>query len=121
AGLLRAAALLPERPLEALGVDRLPALGRDQLREIERKAVRVVQLERLLARDDRRALELVEPLQAALDRFEEPLFLGPCGALDVRALFFELRVDAVHYVHDAMRQVHERGIALPQQPRVADG
>src|SRR5207244_936613 len=89
-GLLRAAALLGERALEPLRVHRLAALGGDELRQVEWEAVGVVQLERLVAADDLGPLELVEPLQPALDRLEEPLFFGARGALDVGPFGVEL-------------------------------
>ena len=120
ARLLRAATLLGERAVEPLRVHSLAALGGDELRQVQREAVGVVQLERLVPRDDRRPLELVEALEAAFDRLEEPLLLGARGALDVRPLLLELRIDAAHHVHDAVRQVHQRRLALAEQPGVAD-
>src|SRR5439155_22305298 len=93
----RAGALFAQLALEARYVDRLTPLRGDELREIDREPVRVVQLERLRAGDPLGVPELLQPLQAALDRVEEALLLGARHALEVGALLHQLRVYAPHY------------------------
>src|SRR6185503_1286298 len=66
-------ALSPERLLESCDVDGLSTLPGDHLRQVDREAVRIVELERVLAGDRRGALQLLESRQAALDRLQEPL------------------------------------------------
>src|SRR2546427_5667519 len=72
----RAGTLLAQLPLEPGDVHRLAALAGDQLRQVDRKAERVVQLERLRAGDGLHTLQLLQPLEPALDRVEEALFFG---------------------------------------------
>ncbi len=61
----------------------MSVLRGDQLGEIERKPVRVVQSERVVTRDDRLVTELLHSREPAFDRLEEPLLLGARHALDV--------------------------------------
>src|SRR5207249_107314 len=72
--LVRAGTLLAQLPFEPGDVHRLATLAGDQLRQIDGKAERVVQLERLRAGDGFRTLQLLQPLEPALDRVEEALF-----------------------------------------------
>src|SRR6267378_1560968 len=57
----RSAPLLPERPLKAFHVHRVVVLGSDHLREIERKTIGVVQLERILTRNHGLVAKLFHP------------------------------------------------------------
>src|SRR5207244_13467037 len=82
----RAGTLLAQLPLEPGDVHRLATLAGDQLRQIDGKAERVVQLERLRAGDGFRTLHLLQPLDPALDRVEEALFLGARDSFQVTAL-----------------------------------
>src|SRR2546425_985915 len=116
----RAPPLRRERALEAVGVHRLAALGRDHLREVEREAVGVVQLERLLAGDDLRTLQFVQPREPALDGLEEAVLLGARHLLDVHALRAELGIDIGHRMDDRTGEVHQRRLTPAQQPGVAD-
>src|ERR1041384_6024400 len=63
----------PQPPPESGRVHRPPALSGDELGEVHRKPERVVELERLLAGDDRRAggEQLLQALEAARDPLEE--------------------------------------------------
>src|SRR6185436_16927681 len=62
----RAVTLRVERPLESLQVHRLPALPRNDLRQVDGESVGVVQLEGLVARYDLRTLEILEAGESAL-------------------------------------------------------
>src|SRR2546430_616621 len=116
----RARALLAQLPLESRHVDRLAAFGGDELREVDREAVGVVQLERLGTGDLLDVPELLQPLQAALDRVEESLLLGARDALEVGALLDQLRVDAPHHPADGMHEVHERGLAARSEEHTSE-
>src|SRR5207253_5390335 len=117
----RARPLFAELSLEARHVHGLPALRRDELRQVDREAEGVVQLERLGPGDGLRALHLLEALEAALDRVEEAFFLGARDALQLGALLNELRVHAPHEPGDRMHQMHQCGFAASEQPGMADG
>src|SRR5579859_5435181 len=113
--------LLSERALKSLDVYRMPVLGRDHLREVERETVRVIELERILARNDRLVPQLFHAPEPAFDRLEETFFLGAGDALDV--LFFgdELGIDVAHRRPHGVRQGGERRLAAAEEPGVADG
>src|SRR5882762_8451300 len=96
----------------------MAVLRRDHLREIERESIRVVQLEGILAGNDRLMTQLLHPREAALDRLEEPLLLGTRDALDVRFLRAELRIDIAHHARDRADEWRERGLAPAQEPDV---
>src|SRR6266702_3755193 len=87
--------LLPERLLKTLDVNRMPMFRSDHLREIERKAIRVVEFEGVFTGDDRLMPQLLHPNEATLDRLEKPLLFRARHALDVRLLRDELGIDAV--------------------------
>ena len=77
----RLAALHLHRAVEALAVERQPALARKVLDEVERQPERVVQLERLVAGHRRRAVggaleHLLEPRQARRQHRVEALLLA---------------------------------------------
>src|SRR5204862_7722713 len=115
----RAGALLAPLPVEPSDVHRLTALAGDQLRQIDGKAERVVQLERLRAGDGFRTPQLLEPLEPALDRVEEALFFGARDAFQVTALLDQLRVHVSHQPTHRVHQLHQRRLAAAQQPGVA--
>src|SRR6266550_1663823 len=115
----RAGALLAQLPLEPGDVHRLTALAGDQLRQIDGKAERVVQLERLRAGDGFRTPQLLEPLEPALDRVEETLFFGARDAFQVTALLDQLRVHVSHQPAHRVHQLHQRRLAPAQQPGMA--
>src|SRR5256885_7516040 len=114
----RAGALLAQLPLEPGDVHRLTALAGDQLRQVDREAERVVQLERLRAGDGFRTPQLLEPLEPALDRVEEALFFGARDAFQVTALLDQLRVHVSHQPTHRVHQLHQRRLAAAQQPGV---
>src|SRR6266516_1038349 len=84
--------LLPERLLKTLDVNRMPMFRSDHLREIERKAVRVVEFEGVFTGDDRLMPQLLHPREATLDRLEKPLLFRARHALDVRLRRDELGI-----------------------------
>src|SRR5205085_4825276 len=80
-----ALALLAHQSGEPVLVDRQPALARELLRELERKAVRVVQPEGVLARDAvALARDFLEQAQPARQRLPEALLLGREDSVDLR-------------------------------------
>src|SRR6266581_916821 len=89
--------LLPERLLKTLDVNRMPMFRSDHLREIERKAIRVVEFEGVFTGDDRLMPQLLHPNEATLDRLEKALLLRARHALDVRLLRDELGIDVAHH------------------------
>ena len=81
--------LLLHQRRELVLVDAEPALARKLLGQLERKAVRVVEAERVLARDVAALLcHLLEEAQAARERLAEPLLLGREDAMDLVAVVF---------------------------------
>src|SRR2546427_7305799 len=69
----RALALRRERSLEPRDIHRLPALRGDQLGQVDREPIGVVQLEGVFSRDLLCALKLVQAREPPLDRVEETL------------------------------------------------
>ena len=113
--------LLSQCLLEALDVHRMPMLGSDHLREIERKPVRIVELERVLTRDHGLVTEFLHPLQSTFDRLQEALLLGPRDPLNVLLLRHQLRIHVAHHATDRARQLGQGRLAPAQQPGVAHG
>src|SRR6266702_8583254 len=111
--------LLPERLLKTLDVNRMPMFRSDHLREIERKAIRVVEFEGVFTGDDRLMPQLLHPNEATLDRLEKPLLFRARHALDVRLLRDELGIDVAHHRAHRAGQRCESRLAAPQQPGVA--
>src|SRR6266566_4880289 len=103
--------LLPERLLKTLDVNRMPMFRSDHLREIQRKAVRVVEFEGVFTGDDRLMPQLLHPHEATLDRLEKPLLFRARHALDVRLLRddglkevgVEIRGDILHDRRDPLQ------------------
>ena len=86
----------------AVDVDGLAPLLGELDRELERKPVRRGEREGLLARDRLVGTELLEELEPALERLEEPLLLEPKDASDLVGVLGELRVGIGHLLdHDA--------------------
>ena len=83
---------------ESLHVHAHLLLGEDGLRHLQREAIGLVEVERLLAAQHGAALALqvghvsLEHLRAAIDRLLERLLLLPDHSLDVGAAFLQLRV-----------------------------
>src|SRR2546427_900582 len=111
--------LLPKRLLKTLDVNRMPMFRSDHLREIERKAIRVVEFEGVFTGDDRLMPQLLHPNEATLDRLEKALLLRARHALDVRLLRDELGIDVAHHRAHRAGQRCESRLAAPQQPGVA--
>src|SRR5258706_6638592 len=107
---------MPQRLLESLDVPRMPMLRRDHLRQIEREAICVVELERIIARNNRLVTELLHPRESAFDRLEKAPFFGAGYALDVRLLGHELGIDVPYRRRDCARQRREGRLAPSQQP-----
>src|SRR5258707_15650919 len=98
----------------------MAVLGRDHLREIGREAVGVVELERILARNDRLVTPLLHTRESTLNRLEKPFLFRPRAALDVLLLRHELWIDVAHRAGDGARQLRQRRLATPEQPGVAN-
>ena len=116
AGIAGADALRVHEPLEARLVDPQPLLGGQLEREVEREAVRVVQLEGLVGADALGAPlagardVLVEDPRALLDRPPERLLLGREPHVDRLGVLEELRVGAAHQLaHAAGERGQEAG------------
>ena len=119
-----------ERCLEASDVDRIAALARHQLCEIDRESEGIVKLERIFASDRAqqrcRALscllrcELVKPLHPSVDRIEKPLLLGAGRVDDVLGALTQLGIDVAELVDDYANNFHKRRLSPTQQPGVAN-
>src|SRR5262245_30876687 len=72
------------------------------MRQLEREAVRVVEPERLLARDVAAARgDLLEQSHPTRERLPEALLLGREDAMDVVAVLLQLRIAGLHLLdHD---------------------
>ena len=95
------AALLAHEMLEACLVDRHAVLGGDLARQVEREAVRVVQLEgdcgrQLRARVARSAQSFVENPRSLLERAPEAALLFPGHPFDLAPLRGEIGVRVAH-------------------------
>ena len=88
----------------AVDVDRLAALLRELDGELEREAVGRGERERLLARDHGAGAELLEQLEAALERLGEPLLLEPQHARDLVRLRRQLGIRLAHLLDDDARE-----------------
>jgi hypothetical protein len=94
-------AVLLHEVAEAVHVDRLAALLRELLRQLDREAVGGREIERILRLDGLPARQLVEDLHPTRERLAELLLLGAHDALDVSCVLTELRVRAAHLLdHD---------------------
>src|SRR5690606_19618698 len=125
-GALAALARRLELGLEAFLVDAEAALAPDDLLEVEREPVGVVELERDGARQLLRAagldpvVVLVEQLEAARERAPEALLLAARHVDDELLALDELRVDVAHVRDDARGDVVEEGLADAEAVAVAD-
>src|SRR6185437_13781082 len=113
-----------ERVLEPRYVDGVTALTCHELSEIDGKAVRIVELECILAGDRSllrglRWCELVEALHSTVDRREETLFFRVRGVDYVLPALLQLRIHVAHHVYHALDHRCERRLASAQEPRVA--
>src|SRR5690606_3740942 len=105
------------------------ALGADHLREVERKPVRVVELERVCPRELTTALALelrealLEQQEPALDRVPEPDLFAFDDASNELLAFTELGVRVAHELGNAERHLVEKGAldseAMPVTNRAA--
>ena len=81
-------------------VDGLAPLLGELDRELEREPVRRGEREGLLARDRLVGTDLLEELEPALERLEEPLLLEPEDTSDLVGVLGELRVGIGHLLDD---------------------
>ena len=119
----RPRALHLERSFEALDIDGVSTLLGHELREVEGEAEGVIELEGLVTRD-RVPLtfrELVESGHPAFDRRQEALLFGARRVEQVISARDEVGVRSPHLVDHSVDDAHQRRLAAPEQPRVADG
>ena len=104
----RSLALLLHQACELFLVHLEPALGRELLRQLERKAVRVVQAKGFLGSDLALGDDSFEQLLPTFESLGEPVFLTADVLLDSRLVLFQLRVDGAHLpTHDRSELPHE--------------
>ena len=125
AGFACACALLFHPLGELAGVDLQAAFFRHQLGEVERESVGVVQLEGIVAGEDRGVSDAFdhrfEDLDAAVERDEEALFFGPDRALDVLALLDQFGEDVSHGIGDGVGDPVDARLLHPEVPGEAGG
>ena len=82
--------------------------------QVERETVRVVHTERIVARQHRRASELLAPLiklnDALLERAREDLLLLAQDGLDALGIFGELGEGAAHARHQRVHQLRKEAL-----------
>ena len=124
ARLLGAAPLLLHRRLKACLVDAEAALTRHVGRQIDRKAVGVVELEHRIAVDHLGAVQVadgaLEQHHAVGEGFGEALFFGFQHALRVLAAAHELRVGIAHLLCEHRHQLVEERLLHSELVTVAD-
>src|SRR5439155_26518635 len=107
-------ALLGHQALELVLVDGEPALGSELAGQLEREPVRVVEEKRVLAGDAAAvARDLLEQLEAALERLREALLLVPDDLADLSLVLAQLRVPRMHLLDDDAGDRPELGKADP--------
>lgn len=114
-GVARPLALLVHLGLEALFVNGHVALARDELREVEREAVGIVENEGLVARDA--ALghsDVVEQLQAPVECAGKALFLVFYDFKYDFPLLFELGEYGRHLLYDGLGELCEKPVFQPE-------
>ena len=120
----RAALLLVHAALEARHVDLVTGRTRDLDREVDGKAVGVVQREGALAVEHCARLErgqgVVEVAATGLERGAEALLLGGHDALDQGDLLEELGVGSAHEAVDLVDELVEEGLVDAEQAAVED-
>jgi hypothetical protein len=118
--------LLLHQRLEPGVVDRQTLLGEKLLREVVRKAVGVVELERIGRVDPRRPPrlrvrdQLAEQVGTAIERAPEALLLVGDPAQDRVALLREVRVDAGHRLDHALREAPQVRRLQLEHPALLD-
>ena len=127
AGGAGALALLLHQSLERGLIDRHALVGGHFLREIQREAVGIVELEGVGAGEHGLALFLVggehtgKDGHAAVDRAGEILFLGADDAGDILLTLGELGVSAAVFVDDGIADLIEERLLHAEQAPVAGG
>ncbi len=118
----RPLALLGHQTLELVLVDRQAALERELARQLEREAVRVVEAERVLARDAFGAARehLVEQSHAGRERLGEALLLRFEHPVNLAAMLDQLRVRVAPEVDHDVRQAAEERRLEPDPGAVLD-
>ncbi len=101
--------MLLHQPRVLLVVHAEAALARELLRQLDREAVRRLQVERVVAGDLALRRRLLEDRHAALERLAEALLLGGEHAVDLVAVLDELRIRRAHLLdHDVGEAGQER-------------
>ena len=115
-------ALLVHQPRELGLVHRLAVVGGDLDRQLEREAVGVVQLERVVSGDDGAAARehVVEQPTAHLERAREALLLGGQHAADVGGALRQLRIHVAPQLGDPRMQARRDVPLQPDRPGVVD-
>ena len=118
-----------ERLFETGDVHGVAALASHELGEIDRKAVGVVEAERILTADRAtdfltapgrmRRRQLIEAGQATFDRRQESLFLHARRVEDVTCSLLELGIHATHRIDHSLHDVDERRSLASEQPGMA--
>ena len=111
-------AVLLHEPLEPVLVDRVPALARELLGQLDREAVRRRERECILGRDVSLGRDLVEELHPARKRLREPLFLRAKRFADRLPVRLELRIPLAHLLDDDVRKSPQ--VFEPDLPRLLD-
>src|SRR5262249_31305939 len=119
AGLERARALLVHARAEPVEIDGVPALFRDLAREIDREPERVVEEERALARHVTTAEQVVEHVEAALERLPEPFLLPLHRARHVVMALDDLRVRVSHRGDGRIDELTRDEAVTAEQERMA--
>ena len=110
-------AVVLHQPRVLLVVDAEAALARELHRQLDRKAVRRCERERVVAGDLPARRRLVEQLHAALERLAEPLLLGGEHLPDLAAVLDELRIRLPHLLDHRVREPREeRRLHADAQP-----
>ena len=127
---LRTFALASQRLLEARDIDGVAALARHELRQVDRKTISVIELERVLAADRAAHVrapvggqcgrDLIEARQAAFDCRKESLLLDACCSEDVLGARFQFWIDVVHRLDDRFHHVDECWFLASQEPGMAN-
>jgi hypothetical protein len=120
-------AVLLHRRAKAVPVEAAVPLGGEGLEELRREAVGGVELGRIGARHRRPALpadageQLLDAVEAAVDRGQERLLLALDHARHARRRLAELRVGVPHHVGHHGRQPVEERLPHPHLPAVEHG
>lgn len=121
-GIAGALALLLHELVEALFVDRHPALRNDLLGEVEREAIGIVQTECILT--GQAGIEVlvdqaVQHLHSLVNRLGKALLFHMDQLCNHRSLLVELRIGILVLVDHRVRDVRQEGVVDSQQTAMA--